>query len=74
MTLFLIRVPVVSFPASLNRVSQKSSGATVPYDANGNTTAIGSKTLTYNQKNRLIRVKEDDATVAEYTYNGLDNG
>ncbi|MCK4788902.1 MAG: RHS repeat protein, partial [Desulfobacteraceae bacterium] len=41
------------------------------YDANGNTTAIGSKTLISNHNNRLIRVEEGESTVAEYTYNGL---
>jgi len=41
------------------------------YDANGNTTIIGSKTFIYNQNNRLIRVEEGESTVAQYTYNGL---
>ncbi|MCK4830404.1 RHS domain-containing protein, partial [bacterium] len=41
------------------------------YDANGNTTGIGNKTLTYNQNNRLIRVEENSLVLGEYTYNGL---
>jgi RHS repeat-associated protein len=41
------------------------------YDANGNTTAIGNKTLTYNQNNRLVRVEENSVVLGEYTYNGL---
>ncbi|MBW2342384.1 MAG: hypothetical protein JRF50_18980 [Deltaproteobacteria bacterium] len=41
------------------------------YDANGNTTALGSKTLIYNQNNRLIRSEENGNILGEYTYNGL---
>ena len=41
------------------------------YDANGNTTGMGDKTLTYNQNNRLIRVEENSVVLGEYTYNGL---
>jgi RHS repeat-associated protein len=41
------------------------------YDANGNTTGIGGKVLTYNQDNRLIRVEENGQTLGEYVYNGL---
>jgi len=41
------------------------------YDANGNITGIGNKTLSYNQNNRLIRVEEDGDVLGEYTYNGL---
>jgi len=41
------------------------------YDANGNSTGIGNKTLIYNQNNRLIRVEEDNLALGEYTYNGL---
>jgi len=41
------------------------------YDDNGNTTAIGDKTLIYNHNNRLIRVEENSLVLGEYTYNGL---
>jgi len=41
------------------------------YDANGNTSAIGTNTLFYNQNNRLIRVEENSLVLGEYTYNGL---
>jgi RHS repeat-associated protein len=41
------------------------------YDANGNTTGIGAKALTYNQDNRLTRVEENGQTLGEYVYNGL---
>jgi len=40
------------------------------YDANGNIAAKGSKTLTYNQNNRLIQVTENSTVLGEYTYNG----
>jgi RHS repeat-associated protein len=40
-------------------------------DANGNITAIGDKTLIYNQNNRLIKVEENSLVLGEYTYNGL---
>ncbi|HPA15653.1 MAG TPA: DUF6531 domain-containing protein, partial [Desulfobacterales bacterium] len=39
-------------------------------DAAGNTTATGSKSLVYNQNNRLIQAAENSALPAEYTYNG----
>jgi len=56
-----------------NKLDQITGANPIPftYDANGNTAAPGSKTLIYNQNNRLIRVEEDASTVAEYTYNGL---
>jgi len=41
------------------------------YDANGNTTVIGTRTLVYNQNNRLIEVQEGGTILAKYTYNGL---
>jgi len=53
---------------------QEITGAnpvTFTYDANGNTTGVGNKTLTYNQNNRLIRVEENSLVLGEYTYNGL---
>jgi len=41
------------------------------YDANGNITGMGTKTLTYNDDNRLVSVAEAGTTLGEYTYNGL---
>ena len=41
------------------------------YDANGNTTTYGDRTLIYNENNRLVEVKEGENTIATYTYNGL---
>ncbi len=44
---------------------------TFSYDANGSVIEMGTKTLTYNQNNRLIKVEEGLTTLGEYTYNGL---
>ncbi|MHC4674633.1 MAG: DUF6531 domain-containing protein, partial [Planctomycetota bacterium] len=44
---------------------------TFAYDDNGNTTGYGSKTLVYNQNNRLIRVEDGATILGEYTYNAL---
>ncbi len=41
------------------------------YDANGNTTTYGDRTLIYNENNRLVEVKEGENTIATYAYNGL---
>ncbi|UCG04932.1 MAG: RHS repeat protein [Desulfobacterales bacterium] len=41
------------------------------YDKNGNPTAIGNRAYEYNHNNRLVRVKQGDSTIADYTYNGL---
>jgi RHS repeat-associated protein len=43
---------------------------TFTYDANGNTTGMGDKTLAYNQNNRLINAEENSTVLGEYTYNG----
>jgi YD repeat-containing protein len=40
-------------------------------DAAGNVTAVGGKTLIYNQHHRLTRVEEAGQVLGEYTYNGL---
>lgn len=39
------------------------------YDANGNITGIGTKTLAYNQDNRLVQVTDSGITLGAYTYN-----
>ncbi len=44
---------------------------TFSYDANGNTTTYGDRTLIYNENNRLVEVKEGENTIATYAYNGL---
>jgi len=43
---------------------------TFGYDANGNTTGMGARTLNYNLDNRLIQVVEG-TVLADYVYNGL---
>ncbi|MBW2440700.1 MAG: RHS repeat protein [Deltaproteobacteria bacterium] len=55
-----------------NRLQGVSGAQTVAYeyDPNGNTTAIGDKTLIYNQNNRLIKVKKNADLIGEYVYNG----
>ena len=40
------------------------------YDANGNITAMGTRTLAHNQNNRLIQVVENTTTLGTYTHNG----
>ncbi|MFH1985623.1 MAG: RHS repeat-associated core domain-containing protein [Pseudomonadota bacterium] len=40
------------------------------YDANGSTTAMGDRSLIYNQNKRLIQVVESAASLGEYVYNG----
>jgi len=39
------------------------------HDLNGNTTETGSKSLTYNQNNRLIQISENSTALGVYTYN-----
>ena len=41
------------------------------HDASGNMTGMGDRTLVYNQKTRLIRVKEIFEILGEYVYNDL---
>ncbi|MDX1696819.1 MAG: hypothetical protein R3308_00955, partial [Thiohalobacterales bacterium] len=45
--------------------------ATVTTDANGNTTAIGSRTFMHNAANRIIGVRDGGTIAATYRYNGL---
>ena len=54
-----------------NKIQEITGPVGYTYDANGNITGIGSKVLTYNQNNRLIRVEEDSTVLGEYTYNGI---
>ena len=62
-----------SYIGGTNKLDQITGANPVSFtnDANGNTTAIGSKLLVYNQNNRLIRVEEGGSMLAEYGYNGL---
>jgi len=56
-----------------NRLSEitGTNPVTFAHDANGNTTGYGSRTLVYNQNNRLIRVEDGASILGEYTYNAL---
>ncbi len=62
-----------SYLPGTNKLDVVSGSDTIAYsyDANGNTTTIGTRALLYNQNNRLIEVQEGAATIASYTYNGL---
>lgn len=63
---------VYSYAPGTNRLTDITgpNPVTFGYDANGNTTALGAKTLIYNQNNRLIRVTEDQKPLGAYLYNG----
>jgi YD repeat-containing protein len=54
-----------------NRIATDEAGKTYSYDANGNITAMGNRSLIYNQRNELVRVREGTGVLGEYTYNGL---
>ncbi len=41
------------------------------HDANGNTTAKGSRTFTYNQNNQLVKAEEGATVLGQYQYNGV---
>jgi RHS repeat-associated protein len=55
----------------LARITDSNEPIDYTYDANGNITGIGNKTLIYNQNNRLVRVEENENVIGKYTYNGL---
>lgn len=48
-------------------LTMTAPGATLAYDAHGNTTRLGDQTLAYDISNRHIRTTLDDGTVIEYT-------
>ena len=60
------------YAAGTSRLVQVAGASPKSYtlDANGNTTAAGSKSFTYNQNNRLIQAAEGGTQLAAYTYNG----
>ncbi len=62
-----------SYIAGTNRLSGISGSDPVSftYDENGNVIGTSSRTFTYNQANRLVRVNESGNTLGEYTYNGI---
>ncbi|MFZ0452043.1 MAG: hypothetical protein WAL98_22650, partial [Desulfatiglandaceae bacterium] len=63
---------VYSYAPGTNRLTgiTGDNPETFSHDANGNTTAVGDRTLIYNQNNRLIRVTENGTALGEYLYNG----
>ncbi len=62
-----------TYASGTNRLDSVTGANPVSYtyDANGNITGIGSRILTYNQNNRLIKVEEGGSILGQYTYNGL---
>jgi RHS repeat-associated protein len=65
-----LRYPKNSYASNTNRLTQAGATA-VTVDAEGNLTAQGSRTYTYNALNRLVRAYEGSTQIAGYTYNGL---
>jgi RHS repeat-associated protein len=61
-----------SYVAGTNKLGEITGAnpMTFGYDANGNTTGMGARTLNYNLNNRLIQVVEG-TVLADYVYNGL---
>jgi len=59
-----------TYVAGTNKIQEITGPVAYTYDANGNITGIGSKVLTFNQNNRLVRVEENSNILGEYTYNG----
>ena len=64
-------IETYTYAAGTNRIQEITGPVAYTYDANGNITGIGDKTLIYNQNNRLVRVEENSDILGEYTYNGL---
>ena len=62
-----------TYGAASNRLTGYSGAqaASVTIDANGNITAIGSRTFSHNAANRFVSVLDGGATTATYRYNGL---
>jgi len=69
-------VPIVATDASGNSATRSyqvtSSGSTsgFAYDANGNLTSDGTRTLEWNARNQLTRVLSSGAEVARFVYDG----
>ncbi len=61
-----------AYETNTNRLSQITGAnpQSFSHDANGNTTSMDTKTLVYNQNNRLIQATEDSTTLGDYVYNG----
>jgi RHS repeat-associated protein len=65
-----INITAYGYASNTNRLTQAGATA-VTVDADGNLTAQGSRTYTYNALNRLIRAYEGSTQIAGYSYNGL---
>ena len=62
-----------SYIPSTNRLSGTTGGTPLAYahDASGNITGINTRTLVYNQDNRLVRVEDGASVLGEYGYNAF---
>ncbi|MEW6670775.1 MAG: RHS repeat-associated core domain-containing protein [Thermodesulfobacteriota bacterium] len=49
----------------------EADGIPYNYDVNGNPVAVGTRSFTYSQNNRLIRAAENGSVLGEYVYNAL---
>ncbi len=55
----------------LDNVTNGGQAVTYDYDNNGNITSDESRTFVYNQHNRLVKVKQGETVIAEYSYNAF---
>ncbi len=60
--------PATPYPATSHRLNAVDVEAR-SHDAVGNITSVGSKTITYNDANRMNAVKQGDAVLESYAYN-----
>jgi len=67
------RTETYAYVPDTNRIQEITGHDPITFtlDAAGNVTAMGAKTLVYNQHHRLVRVEEGTEILGEYTYNGL---
>ncbi|MDF1591023.1 MAG: DUF6531 domain-containing protein [Desulfobacterales bacterium] len=63
-------VDIYNYVPGTSRLSD-AGGLPYTYDANGNPTAMGTRSLSYNQNNRLIRAADNGSVLGEYVYNAL---
>jgi len=67
------RTETYAYVPDTNRIQEITGHNPITFtlDAAGNVTAMGARTLVYNQHHRLVRVEEGTEVLGEYTYNGL---
>jgi len=58
--------PTAASPVAGGNLTTTAPGATLAYDAHGNTTRLGDQTLTYDITNRHTTTTLDDGTTIEY--------